>query len=95
VPFAFVYSPVLLLIDFNWSQFGIAAMSAIVAVMGLGAAYTGQLARPIGRLAFIALNALSLSLIFGNGWVLVVAAPLVLLILTRHATVGPAALRAT
>jgi TRAP-type uncharacterized transport system fused permease subunit len=95
VPFAFVYSPVLLLIDFNWSQFGIAAMSAIVAVMGLGAAYTGQLARPIGRLAFIALNALSLSLIFGNGWVLVVAAPLVLLILTRHAAVGPAALRAT
>ena len=36
VPFAFVYTPALLLIDFSWSAFLVATISAIVAVMGLG-----------------------------------------------------------
>ncbi len=55
VPFAFVYTPALLLIDFTWPAFLIATVSAIVAVMGLGAAYTGHFGHRIGRPAFLAL----------------------------------------
>ncbi|MEO7851300.1 MAG: TRAP transporter permease [Rubrivivax sp.] len=85
VPFAFVYTPALLLIDFTWTAFLTAAVSAIVAVMGLGAAYTGQWGRPIGRFAFVALNLLSLALVFGNPVVAAVVVPTVLLILWWHA----------
>ena len=38
VPFAFVYSPVLLLMEFTWPVFLLALSFAVVAVMGLGAA---------------------------------------------------------
>jgi TRAP transporter 4TM/12TM fusion protein len=85
VPFAFVYSPSLLLIDFTWPAFTLAAVCSLAAVMGLGAAYTGFVARPVGRVAFLALNILSLSLIFANPWVAAVAVPGVLLILLWHA----------
>ena len=85
VPFAFVYSPSLLMIDFTWSAFTLATVCSLVAVMGLGAAYTGFVARPVGRVAFLALNILSLSLIFANPWVAAVAVPGVLLILLWHA----------
>ena len=84
VPFAFVYTPALLLIDFTWSAFLIATISAVVAVMGLGAAYTGQFGRRIGRPAFWLLNLLSLSLVFANPTVSAVAVPAVLLILWWH-----------
>ena len=85
VPFAFVYSPVLLLQNFQWSTFLVAALCAIVAVMGLGAAYTGYLGRPISRLAFWLLNVFSLSLIFTNQYVAMVSIPVVLGILYWHA----------
>ncbi len=85
VPFAFVYTPALLFIDFTWSAFAIGLVSTIVAVMGLGAAYTGFVARPLGRLSFIALNLLSLSLVFANPVVSAVAIPLVVGILAWHA----------
>ena len=85
VPFAFVYSPSLLMIDFTWSAFTLATVCSLAAVMGLGAAYTGFVARPVGRVAFLALNILSLSLIFANPWVAAVAVPGVLLILLWHA----------
>ena len=85
VPFAFVYSPSLLLIDFTWPAFTLAAVCSLAAVMGLGAAYTGFVARPVGRVAFLALNILALSLIFANPWVAAVAVPGVLLILLWHA----------
>ena len=85
VPFAFVYSPSLLLIDFTWPAFTLAAVCSLAAVMGLGAAYTGFVARPVGRVAFLALNILSLSLIFADPWVAAVAVPGVLLILLWHA----------
>ncbi|MEZ5738362.1 MAG: TRAP transporter fused permease subunit [Burkholderiaceae bacterium] len=85
VPFAFVYSPALLLIDFTWSAFLLAATCSIVAVMGLGAAYTGYFFRPIGRPMFIVLNLFSLSLIFANPVAAAVAIPVVLLILFWHA----------
>ena len=84
VPFAFVYSPALLFIDFTWADFSIALASSIVAVMGLGAAYTGYVGRPIGKLAFIALNLLSVSLIFANPKVSAIAIPGVLLLLWWH-----------
>jgi TRAP transporter 4TM/12TM fusion protein len=90
VPFAFVYSPVLLLIDFSWGPFLLAAGSALVAVMGLGAAYTGHLGRPIGRPAFVLLNLLSLSLIFANPNISAVAIPAVLAILYWHGRVRAA-----
>ncbi len=94
VPFAFVYTPALLFIDFTWSQFLIALLSSIVAVMGLGAAYTGQVIRPIGWITFVLLNLLSLSLVFGNLTVLIVAAPMVLAILAWHARAEPVRVKA-
>jgi TRAP-type uncharacterized transport system fused permease subunit len=84
VPFAFVYSPALLFIDFTWPSFLLASACAIVAVMGLGAAYTGFVARPIRGPSFWLLNVLSLSLVFANPVAAAVAIPGVLLILLWH-----------
>jgi TRAP transporter 4TM/12TM fusion protein len=84
VPVAFVYTPALLLIDFTWSQFLLALVSCTVAVMGLGAAYTGFLGKPIGFLAFLALNVFSIALVFANPYVSLVAIPVVLAILFWH-----------
>lgn len=84
VPFAFVYAPVLLFIDFSAINFVIALASAIIAIMGLGAAYTGHCRRPIGIPAFWALNVLSMALIFGQPLVLLVAGSAVLVILAWH-----------
>jgi TRAP-type uncharacterized transport system fused permease subunit len=88
VPFAFVYTPALLFIEFTWAAFLTAAVSSIVAVMGLGAAYTGEIGRKIGTTAFIALNVLSLSLVFANPMVSAVAVPGVLAILAWHLRPG-------
>ncbi|WP_418315626.1 TRAP transporter permease [Piscinibacter sakaiensis] len=88
VPFAFVYTPALLLIDFTWGAFLVATVSAIVAVMGLGAAYTGHFGHRIRRPAFLALNVFSLSLIFGNAMVAAVSIPVVLAILWWHRRAG-------
>lgn len=85
VPFAFVYSPSLLLMDFTWPAFLLALFCAVVAVMGLGAAHTGYFGKPIGTVAFILLNLLSLSLIFANPVAAAIAAPVVLAILLWHA----------
>ena len=89
VPFAFVYSPTLLLIDFSWSNFLLALSCAVVAVMGLGAAYTGFVRRPVGGLAFVLLNVFSLSLVFANPWVAAVGIPVILGILLWHAQPNP------
>jgi TRAP transporter 4TM/12TM fusion protein len=88
VPFAFVYTPALLFVDFRWSSFAVALAGSVVAILGLGAAYTGHAGRTIGRPAFLLLNVLSLSLIFGHPGVTAVAAPLVLLILAWHWRTG-------
>ncbi len=85
VPFAFVYTPALLFIDFQWAPFLIALVSTIVAILGLGAAYTGSVRRPVGRPAFLALNALSLALMFARPAVSAVAIVGVLAILAWHA----------
>ena len=85
VPFAFVYSPVLLFVDFTWSGFAIALVSIVVGILGLGAAYTGYVARPVGRPAFLVLNVLSLALVFANPWISAVCVPAVLAILAWHA----------
>jgi hypothetical protein len=53
--------------------------------MGLGAAYTGYVARPVGKLAFVLLNVFSLSLVFANPWVAAVSLPVVLGLLAWHA----------
>ncbi len=84
VPFAFVYTPALLMIDFTWSAFLLASTCAVVAVMGLGAAYTGYIARPISIPMFWLLNVLSISLIFANPVVAAVALPGVVMILFWH-----------
>ncbi|MEQ1805279.1 MAG: TRAP transporter permease [Burkholderiaceae bacterium] len=85
VPFAFVYTPALLFVDFTWSAFSIALISTMVAILGLGAAYTGRVVRPIGALAFIALNALSISLVFAQPFVSAIGVVGVLTILLWHA----------
>ena len=52
--------------------------------MGLGAAYTGHCRRPIRMPAFVALNLLSLALIFGQPLVLLIAGGAGLAILAWH-----------
>ena len=84
IPFAFVYSPVLLLINFNWPDFLHALIATIVALIGLSAAYTGYFGKKIGWLAFIALNLFSVSLVFGNQVATMVSVPAILLILYWH-----------
>ena len=84
MPFAFVYSPVLLLINFNWPEFLHAAIATIVALIGLSAAYTGYFGKKIGWISFIALNIFSVSLVFGNPIMTLVAIPVILLILYWH-----------
>jgi len=88
VPFAFVYTPSLLFVGFEPLQFATALLGTLVAILGLGAAYTGYCGSTIGRPAFWLLNLLSLALVFGQPLVTVVAAPLVLLILAWHARRG-------
>lgn len=81
VPFAFVYTPALLFIDFTWSAFLVAFFGMIVALTGLAAAYTGFFGRKISWPIFVILNILCVSLVFGNPVVTAVAAPLVVLIM--------------
>jgi TRAP transporter 4TM/12TM fusion protein len=90
VPFAFVYSPALLLIEFTWSEFLVAIVSVLVALLGLGAAYTGHLGRRIGRPAFVVLNLASMALVFANPTVSAICVPLVIGILAWHARGGVA-----
>ncbi len=84
VPFAFVYTPSLLLINFSWSEFTVALISISVAVIGLGAAYTGYISRPIGKPVFVLLNLFSLSLIFANPVMSAIAVPVVLALVVWH-----------
>ena len=49
--------------NFDAVAFAVALASSVIAILGLGAAYTGYCGRPIGRLAFVLLNAFSLSLV--------------------------------
>jgi len=84
VPFAFVYAPSLLLTQFQWAEFALALTGAIVALMGLGAAYTGYCGRPIGRTAFLLLNVLSLALVFNHAPTTLVCGAAVLAILAWH-----------
>ncbi len=89
VPFAFVFAPSLLFIDFTWSSFLLALVGTVVAVLGLGAAYSGYVSRPIGRAAFWTLNVLGIALVFSHPVVTFVAVPAVLLILLWHARQPP------
>jgi TRAP-type uncharacterized transport system fused permease subunit len=84
LPFAFVYSPVLLLINFNWPDFLHAMTATIIAIIGLSAAYTGYFGKKIGWPAFIALNLFSISLVFANPVVTAISVPVILLILYWH-----------
>jgi len=84
MPFAFVYSPVLLLINFNWPDFLHAMVSTLVALIGFSVAYAGYFGKQIGWAAFIALNLLSISLVFGNPIVTMISVPAILLILYWH-----------
>ncbi len=84
VPFAFVYTPSLLLINFSWSAFIVAIISITVAIVGLGAAYTGYLARPIGKPVFVLFNVFSLSLIFANPVMSAIGVPVVLALVAWH-----------
>jgi TRAP transporter 4TM/12TM fusion protein len=85
VPFAFVYTPALLFVNFQWDSFALALTSTIVAIMGLGAAYTGQFKRRIDAPAFVALNVFSLALVFAHPLASAIGIVGVLLILAWHA----------
>jgi TRAP-type uncharacterized transport system fused permease subunit len=85
VPFAFVYTPALLFVDFHWAPFLVALTSTLVAILGLGAAYTGRVKRPIGIPAFAVLNVMALALVFAHPGVSAVAIATVLAILLWHA----------
>jgi TRAP-type uncharacterized transport system fused permease subunit len=91
VPFAFVYTPALLFVNFSWGSF-------LVALAGHGGGHPGagrslhRLLRPAGGApGLLVLNVLSLSLVFGHPGVTAVAAPAVLLILVWHARGGRSA----
>jgi TRAP transporter 4TM/12TM fusion protein len=88
MPFAFVYSPVLLLINFNWPDFMHALIATIVALIGLSAAYTGYFGTKIKWPAFIALNVFSISLVFANPVATVISVPAILFILYWHYKMG-------
>ena len=60
-------------------------ISTVVAILGLGAAYTGRVVRPIGFVAFIALNVLSIALVFAQPLVSAIGVAGVLTILLWHA----------
>jgi len=85
VPFAFVFSPSLLFVQFDAVQFSVALVGMLVAIAGLGAAYTGYCGRRLGVAAFCALNVLSLPLVFGHGVTTIVCGAGVLAILVWHA----------
>jgi len=85
VPFAFVFTPSLLFVDFDPWAFTVALIGIVIAVIGLGAAYAGYCKRPIGRPAFFALNLCSLLLVFGNPVLTLVFGSTVLAILAWHA----------
>jgi len=72
------------LLNFSWSAFAIALISIIVAIIGLGAAYTGYVARPIGKPVFVLLNLFSLSLIFANPVMSAIGVPVVLALVGWH-----------
>jgi len=84
VPFAFVYAPSLLFIEFSWLPFTVALVGTVIAILGLGVAYTGYCRRPVGRIAFVLLNLFSLSLVFSNVTVTLVAGSAVLAIIAWH-----------
>lgn len=77
VPFVFVYSPALLLVadGFAWAAFSVALAGALLGILFLGAAFSGYLFAPLGKLArwwiglvsflFIALGLLTLLLGLG------------------------------
>lgn len=88
VPFAFVYAPSLLFVDFNLLQFALALSDTVIAILGQGAGYTGFCGRPVGRIAFVLLNLFSLSLVFSNLGVTLVAGSAVLAIVAWHLRPG-------
>jgi TRAP-type uncharacterized transport system fused permease subunit len=88
VPFAFVYAPSLLFVDFSVVSFALALVGTVIAILGLGAAYTGFCGRPVGRIAFVLLNLFSLSLVFSNPGVTLVAGTAVLAIVAWHLRPG-------
>ena len=88
VPVAFVFSPSLLFVQFEVVQFTVALVGMLLAIAGLGAAYTGYCGRRIGVAAFWALNALSLPLVFGHLATTVVCGLGILAILGWHARPG-------
>ncbi len=90
VPFAFVYAPSLLFQQFDAAQFAVALSGTVIAILGLGAAYTGHCGRPIGAPAFVAMNLLSLALIFSRPTVTVVCGAGVLAMLIWHGRPQPA-----
>lgn len=49
VPFMFVYSPSLLLIDFNATSFSLALFSGVLSIMSLAIGFTGFAFRPMGK----------------------------------------------
>ena len=85
VPFAFVFTPSLLFVNFDPWAFTVALIGIVIAVIGLGAAYAGYCRRPIGRPAFVALNLCSLLLVFGNPMLTLVFGAAVVAILGWHA----------
>lgn len=85
VPFAFVFTPSLLFVNFDLWSFSVALVGIVLAVLGLGAAYAGYCRRPIRRVAFWALNLCSLLLVFGNPMLTLVFGTAVVLILAWHA----------
>jgi len=90
VPFMFVYAPSLLLLDFRWAEFLVALPGAVLAIVALGAAWTGWFIRPIGRWTSLLLHVCAFAMVFSNPIATAIAGTVVLAVLAWQRWGGPA-----
>jgi len=86
VPFVFVYSPSLLLVTqgFTWPDFFVTLVGAMAGISALGAAFSGYLFGPLGRIERIWIAASSLLFIAPGLVTMAIGSILLLPVLARH-----------
>ena len=84
VPFMFVYSPTLLLIDFDPISFSLALFSGILSITSLAIGFTGFAFAPIGRTLRCVLLLCGVCLIFNHTGLIAIASVVCLLIIARN-----------
>ena len=85
VPMVFAYSPAMLLVldeYFTWGEFVHTTSTCVLGIMMLGAALTGYMLRPIGRIARVVLGVAAIMMVAPNWqanlWAIALAAPVLI-----------------